>query len=121
VALRMVIMQRRGSPGDSRGRRFGAALVLAAALAAGVELFAVASDLSGQLAALHSRQLPEMAVALAAGGAVPLLLLLMLIDQRVQARIRAANRHHKVPRKRGVSAPKPSGKHSRGSVETPST
>jgi NO-binding membrane sensor protein with MHYT domain len=121
VSLRMVIMQRRGSPADSRGRRFGAALLLAAALAAGLELVAVASDLHLQAAAQHSRELPEMAVALAAGGAVPLLLMLMLVDQRMQARIRAANRHRRISRKRGASKSVASRRPSTRSVETPGT
>lgn len=92
VALRMVIMQRRGSATDTRGRRFSAALLLAAALAANLELASVASNLGSKFAALYSKQLPEVAVALAAGAAVPLMLMLMLIDQRMQARIRASSR-----------------------------
>ncbi len=92
VSLRMVIMQRRGSATDTRGRRFSAALLLAAALAAHLELASVSSQLGRKFAALHSKQLPEVAVALAAGGAVPLMLMLMLIDLRMQARIRASSR-----------------------------
>lgn len=92
IALRMVIMQRRGSETDTRGRRFSAALLLAAALAAHLELASVSSGLGRKFAALHSKQLPEMAVALAAGGVVPLMLMLMLVDQRMQARVRASSR-----------------------------
>lgn len=92
VSLRMVIMQRRGSPTDTRGRRFTAALLLAAALAAHLELSSVASGLGKKFAALHSKQLPEVAVALTAGAAVPLMLMLMLVDQRLQAHVRASSR-----------------------------
>ena len=103
VSLRWVIMQRRGSAGDRRGRRFGAALLLAATLAAALELMSVASNLSRQGASSYIGELPEMAVVLAAGGAVPMLLLLMLFDQRMQARIRAANRQRNIRRQRGAA------------------
>lgn len=90
--LRMVIPVVRGSSNDRSNRRLAAALLLGMTLAGAREMVLIAGDLGRQQASSYLHMLPEVAVVLAAGGGVTLLLLLFLLDQNMQARIRAANR-----------------------------
>ena len=76
----MVVGPRRGSKGDRTARRLMAALVL------------TASSLDRQVVSAHARFLPEMVFTLLAGAAVPITLVLLLVDQRAQQRARASER-----------------------------
>lgn len=95
VAGRMVVAARRGSSGDRGSRRLMAALVLAACTVAAQELVLTASGLDKQVVSSHARFLPEVVVTLLAGAAVPITLVLMLVDQRAQQRARASERARK--------------------------
>jgi hypothetical protein len=89
---RMVVAPRRGSRGDRSSRRLMAALAIGACTVATQELVLLASGLDRQVVSAHARFLPEVAITLVAGAAVPIALVLMLVDQRAQQRVRAAER-----------------------------
>ncbi|WP_326534696.1 hypothetical protein [Pseudorhodoferax sp.] len=89
---RMVVGARRGSSADRGSRRLMAALVLAACVVASQELVLTASGLDRQVVSAHARFLPEVAISLVAGAVVPIVLVLLLVDQRTQQRARAADR-----------------------------
>lgn len=89
---RMVVGPRRGSKGDRSSRRLMAALAIGACAVAAQELVLLASGLDRQVVSAHARFLPEVAITLVAGAAVPIALVLMLVDQRAQQRVRAAER-----------------------------
>ena len=88
----MVVGPRRGSKGDRTARRLMAALVLTACTVAAQELVLTASSLDRQVVSAHARFLPEMVFTLLAGAAVPITLVLLLVDQRAQQRARASER-----------------------------
>jgi len=88
----MVVGPRRGSKGDRSARRLMAALVLTACVVAAQELVLTASSLDRQVVSGHARFLPEMVFTLMAGAAVPITLVLLLVDQRAQQRARASER-----------------------------
>lgn len=88
----MVVGPRRGSKGDRSARRLMAALVLTACIVAAQELVLTASSLDRQVVSAHARFLPEMVFTLLAGAAVPITLVLLLVDQRAQQRARASER-----------------------------
>ncbi|MBK7262761.1 MAG: hypothetical protein IPI03_13195 [Rubrivivax sp.] len=92
VSGRMVMGARRGSSGDRGSRRLMAALVLGACLVAAQELVLTGSGLDRQVVSGYARMLPEVIVTLLAGAAVPIGLVLLLVDQRSQQRARAADR-----------------------------
>lgn len=95
VAGRMVVGARRGSKDDRGARRLMAALVLGACTVAAQELVLTASGLDKQVVSAHARFLPEVVITLVAGAAVPISLVLMLVDQRTQQRARASERARK--------------------------
>lgn len=92
VSGRMITGVRRGSSDDRRSRRLLAALVLAACCVASQELVIASSGLDRQVVSAHARVLPELVVMLVAGAAVPIGLVLLLVDQRAQQRVRASER-----------------------------
>ena len=92
VAGRMVVSARRGSRADRSSRRLMAALVLGACTVAAQELVLNASGLEKQVVSANARFLPEGLIMLIAGAAVPIALVLMLVDQRSQQRARASDR-----------------------------
>ena len=92
VSGRMITGVRRGSSDDRRSRRLLAALVLAACCVASQELVIASSGLDRQVVSAHARILPELVVMLVAGAAVPIGLVLLLVDQRAQQRVRASER-----------------------------
>jgi len=92
VAGRMVVAPRRGSRQDRRSRRLLAGLILGAALIGSQELVLISSGLTRQVVSAHARFLPEVALTLLAGAALPIALVLMLVDQRSQQRVRASER-----------------------------
>jgi hypothetical protein len=61
------------------------------------ELVLLASGLDRQVVSAHARFLPEVAITLVAGAVVPIALVLMLVDQRAQQRVRAAERSPPTP------------------------
>ena len=92
AAGRMVVGARRGSKEDRGSRRLMAALLLGACSVAAQELVLTASGLDRQVVSAHARFLPEVIITLIAGAAVPVALVLMLVDQRSQQRARASER-----------------------------
>lgn len=102
VSGRMVLAVRRGSRNDRSSRRLLAALVLGACAVAAQELVLSASGLDRQVVSAHARFLPEMAIALVAGAAIPVGLVLLLLDQRSQRRTRASARARKRDRHAGT-------------------
>lgn len=92
AAGRMVVGARRGSKGDRGSRRLMAALLLGACTVAAQELVLTASGLDRQVVSAHARFLPEVIITLIAGAALPIALVLMLVDQRSQQRARASER-----------------------------
>lgn len=92
AAGRMVVGARRGSKDDRASRRLMAALLLGACTVAAQELVLTASGLDRQVVSAHARFLPEVIITLMAGAAVPIALVLMLVDQRTQQRARASDR-----------------------------
>lgn len=91
-AGRMVVGARRGSRADRPSRRLMAALVLGACAVAAQELVVGASGIDRQVVSAHAHFLPEVIITLVAGAGVPILLVLMLVDQRSQQRARASER-----------------------------
>lgn len=103
ASLRLVVGIKRASKHDTGARRFGAALIAAVALIGALELTLAAAGLSEQSVSAYARQLPEVAVALLAGAALPIVFVVMIVDQHMQRRIRAASRRQQ-RRQRGAPA-----------------
>ncbi len=91
-AGQMVLGARRGSRADRPPRRLLAALVLCACAVAAQELVLTSGGLDRQVVSAHAHFLPEVAITLVAGAAVPVLLVLLLVDQRTQQHSRASRR-----------------------------
>lgn len=92
VMMRMVLGSARGSKEDRGGRRLLAALLGGVALIGAQELTLLAANLAAQSVSAHARKLPEVAVALLAGAAMPVVFVVMIVDQHMQRRIRRASR-----------------------------
>lgn len=92
VCGQMVIGPKRGSKGDRGSRRLMGALVLGACTMAAQELVLTASSLDRQVVSANARFLPEVVYLLLAGAATPIVLILMIVDQRSQKRARASDR-----------------------------
>jgi len=101
---RMVVSARRGSRTDRPSRRLMAALVLGACAVAAQELVISAAGLDRQVVSAHARFLPEVVITLVAGAGVPIVLVLLLVDQRTQQRVRASQRARQKRRKPGDAA-----------------
>lgn len=91
-AGQLVLGARRGSRADRPSRRLLAALVLCACALAAQELVITSAGLDRQVVSAHARFLPEVAITLVAGAAVPVALVLLLVDQRTQQHSRASRR-----------------------------
>lgn len=94
ASLRLVVGVRRASRLDTGARRLGAALIAAVALIGAQEFTLAAARLSEQSISAYARQVPEIAAALLAGAAMPVVFVVMIVDQYMQRRIRAASRRH---------------------------
>jgi NO-binding membrane sensor protein with MHYT domain len=92
LAMQLVLTARRGSKHDSGSRRLVAALLLAIALISAQEMTLASALLRDQSISAYARQMPEVAVALLAGAAMPIAFIVMIVDQHMQRRIRAAVR-----------------------------
>jgi len=92
VAMRVVLAAERGRKSDRGGRRMLGALLGAVALVGAQELTLLSANLPGQSISAFNRMLPEVAVALLAGAAVPIGFAVMIVDQYMQRRIRRASR-----------------------------
>lgn len=92
VTMRIVLSATRGSKEDRAGRRLLAALLGGVALIGSQELTLLAANLGAQSVSAYTRQLPEVAVALLAGAAMPVVFVVMIVDQHMQRRIRRASR-----------------------------
>ena len=92
VCGQMVVGTKRGSKGDRGSRRLMGALVMGACAVAAQELVLEGSGLDRQVVSANARFLPEVVYLLLAGAAVPIVLILMIVDQRSQKRARASER-----------------------------
>lgn len=93
--LYLVMRARRGTKEDRWGRRVLAALLAAAAVVFSQEIVLKALQLTEQTASAYVRLLPEVAVTLLAGAGMPIVFLVMLVDQHMQRRIRHASRRNR--------------------------
>lgn len=92
VALLVVLRAQRGKKEDRGSRRLLGALLAAVALIGAQELTLLSANLPGQQISAFNRMLPEVAVALLAGAAVPIGFAVMIVDHYMQRRIRRASR-----------------------------
>lgn len=92
VCGHLVVSAKRGSKADRGSRRLMGALVLGTCVMAAQELVFTASSLDRQVVSAHARFLPEVLYTLIAGAAMPIAMILMLVDQRSQRRARASER-----------------------------
>jgi NO-binding membrane sensor protein with MHYT domain len=92
VAIYLVLSAARGAKTDRGWRRTMAALLGAIALVGAQELSLMAAAMQEQSISGYSRHLPEVALMLLAGGAVPVIFLVLIVDQYMQRRIRRASR-----------------------------
>lgn len=92
VALRVVLTSLPRATNDTRLRRLLTALLVAVAMLASQELVLLSADLPHQVVSSYARMVPEVALSLLAGVGVPIMLVVMLIDQRMQRRARRAHR-----------------------------